>query len=1364
MRQFKYMAIFVFLIIFLGGCISATNETVQGGTADVTECTPLEGVLDGADFVPKSAISNHEDDGRTHPDTFFIAWGQLDTRTDLRFPARGFDDTGYEDKLMVSRKEADGTYKTWQIYPPLDNECQDVEKVRIHSFDVAPDGQSLYVAMSKPIYADNDTLKANDLNPDRNLGIFKMDISTKKLTPLTHDYSLGYMYPTYIGDDNNTGHEMLLIAKTVTKDDIPMNYKYSDAELLDEYERSAVTLIHKLDSVTGAINLIGFNNSHQVEPMVLNRDDNISLVVFTQWEHQATINRFSLWKMQIDGSDNFMYYGDEANTYDTSENVYQAREVRSGPYKGYILMGESARVGNEAQFLAEGHILMTQRDNLDLRSDKIFLAEFDNDNGVERYISRTPEHYNDESFVYAYREDVDSSYSLYVKDYPTDLNASVDEDPGSLIISSDSYHFMQPRSFYPPVSRVVAPGLSELSENRVSFTNSNLNGKSGFLVNTLGQSDNGEQHQLDGIDTNNIRMQFFVPSQTFSDSQTIGTDKSPEMSIPSSGFIPPESDGSMGIILKDGLYVWKINKKFPLTDALNESSDIWIPVRVERQEVSFVSNRVNACNQCHQERSQENIDKYEDYHSIAERKMEGNLSDVFGTDKDISDFNATYEIPDFHKDIAPLFTKVGLNGGKSCADCHNSHDKLNLSNMTGVSSMNSTYRSVALGAHKMPDSEEKLPYLYESINPMGMDEVYHPAPFLWSLLLNDDLSVPEDENHSNSSSRNLERDGDYGAVYSEEVEAEIARVNGIYDHSKHWSASDVQKMITYGSTRIPVGLSDRITFKANNLDTSTAQAQKAYQSMVRNCYDCHSDHTIGGINDSDFEDAMPKEKRYTDPVYLKNRNMRFVIRRHKYLKEDTKFSQYTSYSYLYRSKSETLSSALYRVDFNDLNNSELLVYARGYYIESNGTQTPLNDTVKDHSYLSEGEADYIAIENWLNGVAMTNQPGVVNEMANPLVIKEYADPAYLEENITWSDPDENELSQLIMGVNTGFNDSMLSLEYNSFTSANVKAYAILGDRGDQNFTFTVTDGIDSSNSQQVPVKVTSDYIVPRPSSSLPEAYLFFTDRNTSELKKLDTNGTEITVGTIEGFSQHWTTMYRRADKGWLYFLNQDEQKIYVVSETNASILFDITLDHEPMRETDIHKQTVYLLWWRPAEGNITDPDYKPGELHGMLKSKLSKTLNGDYYVNFGSAESSSVVEPKWVKEMPDGGNTIGVYVWRRATFMTKWVNEGIDRINVLNLVTGNDRALSDFSFDEKTVDEVDYDARDYSNVRALVIAEDGAFYGFNKDLNSEVETFNFDPIEKIQTQVDIPFWLQTYINNYQSYSTPFLVIEPRDTE
>jgi hypothetical protein len=109
--------------------------------------------------------------------------------------------------------------------------------------------------------------------------------------------------------------------------------------------------------------------------------------------------------------------------------------------------------------------------------------------------------------------------------------------------------------------------------------------------------------------------------------------------------------------------------------------------------------------------------------------------------------------------------------------------------------------------------------------------------------------------------------------------------------------------------------------------------------------------------------------------------------------------------------------------------------------------------------------------------------------------------------------------------------------------------------------------------------------------------------------------------------------------------------------------------------------------------------------------------------------------------------------------MNKLVNQGIDRLNVLNLETGKAKGITSFSFAEKTIDGITYPAKDYFNVRAVVVAEDGAFYGINKDLNVDAEVFMFDPIEGIQQVVStIPTWILNYINNPIDYGTPFLVI------
>ena len=548
---------------------------------------------------------------------------------------------------------------------------------------------------------------------------------------------------------------------------------------------------------------------------------------------------------------------------------------------------------------------------------------------------------------------------------------------------------------------------------------------------------------------------------------------------------------------------------------------------------------------------------------------------------------------------------------------------------------------------------------------------------------------------------------------------------------------------------------------------------------MRNCYSCHTSNSNDGIDDDGF--GLPKEKRFITNTWLRDPDMRFVVHRHLAEKTDTNYSPYSWISNLTNSMSRTLSGARHRIDFNDRDNSELLVYARGGK-NADGGAAAFNDNVDPHLVLDVTDADYAAISNWVkdlsvvNDIAVTNEPPVVNAPAN-FTINEYDDPKVLDELLTWSDPDLDgngieELSQAFVSSSStsthSFGDVMLALNYQDFKSAEIKTYAILGDRGDQKFTFKVTDGITNDLVQEVEVTVTSDYDVPAPSSEMPDAYAFYTVRTTGELKKLETAGGDTTIGTIENYNgATWTTMYRRADKGWLYFVEQITQRIHVVDETNAEYLFSIDLDHEDNKDSDTHKQTVSLIWWQPAEGTEGELDYRAGQLHGLLESKLSKYKNGDWYVSLGDGEmpiAETPVTPTYRTKLADGGNTVGVYTWRRATFMTKWNNtatddEGLDRLNVLNLETGKAKPLASYAFEAKTEGGVDYDARDYLNVRAIAISEDGAFYGFNKDLNSDVEIFNFDPLLAIQKPVtDIPSWITDLLNDPFTYGTPFLVV------
>ncbi len=146
----KFVPAILFSALLLGGCITTDNPVIQAGdgTPDVTQCAVLDNLMvQNETYVPLPA-GLHGADQRLHPDIFYLGWSQLDARNDLRFPARGFDGDGFEDKLLVSRK-VDGEFQTWQLLPRFNENCEDNETIRIHSFDVGPGGTSLFISMRR---------------------------------------------------------------------------------------------------------------------------------------------------------------------------------------------------------------------------------------------------------------------------------------------------------------------------------------------------------------------------------------------------------------------------------------------------------------------------------------------------------------------------------------------------------------------------------------------------------------------------------------------------------------------------------------------------------------------------------------------------------------------------------------------------------------------------------------------------------------------------------------------------------------------------------------------------------------------------------------------------------------------------------------------------------------------------------------------------------------------------------------------------------------------------------------------------------------------------------------------------------------
>jgi hypothetical protein len=98
---------------------------------------------------------------------------------------------------------------------------------------------------------------------------------------------------------------------------------------LDESRNEPAVVLHVMNSDGGDIHQISFNQSHDIDPMVLSSGE----VVFSRWDHMGSQDAISLYKMHPDGSESKLLYG--AHSHDTGTNgsevqFLQPREMDNG--------------------------------------------------------------------------------------------------------------------------------------------------------------------------------------------------------------------------------------------------------------------------------------------------------------------------------------------------------------------------------------------------------------------------------------------------------------------------------------------------------------------------------------------------------------------------------------------------------------------------------------------------------------------------------------------------------------------------------------------------------------------------------------------------------------------------------------------------------------------------------------------------------------------------------------------------------------------------------------------------------------------------------------------------------------------------
>jgi hypothetical protein len=125
---------------------------------------------------------------------------------------------------------------------------------------------------------------------------------------------------------------------------------------LDEDRIEYASVLHVMNSDGSDIQQVSFNQSHDLDPMVLASGE----VVFSRWDNMGSRNAISLYKMHPDGSELQLLYG--AHSHDTGTNgsevhFIQARELSNGRLLTVLLpLSDSYRGGDLVAIDIENYI------------------------------------------------------------------------------------------------------------------------------------------------------------------------------------------------------------------------------------------------------------------------------------------------------------------------------------------------------------------------------------------------------------------------------------------------------------------------------------------------------------------------------------------------------------------------------------------------------------------------------------------------------------------------------------------------------------------------------------------------------------------------------------------------------------------------------------------------------------------------------------------------------------------------------------------------------------------------------------------------------------------------------------------------
>ena len=195
----------------------------------------------------------------------------------------------------------------------------------IRDVEIAYDGSAVVFAMRTPVDLN---LAIDDENqPTWNIWGYTFDtqvlrqvITTTLIAEIGHDIA-----PHYLPD----GRIMFSSTRQIQSNAVLLDELKPQFAAFDEDNNEPAFLLHVMNADGSGIDQVSFNQSHEMDPSVLSNGQ----IVFSRWDHAGPNNSINLYRMNPDGSDLEMLYGQ--NSHDTGTNgeiiqFLQPRELEDG--------------------------------------------------------------------------------------------------------------------------------------------------------------------------------------------------------------------------------------------------------------------------------------------------------------------------------------------------------------------------------------------------------------------------------------------------------------------------------------------------------------------------------------------------------------------------------------------------------------------------------------------------------------------------------------------------------------------------------------------------------------------------------------------------------------------------------------------------------------------------------------------------------------------------------------------------------------------------------------------------------------------------------------------------------------------------